>query len=106
MNENPDYISQHVVPRSKNLKKLRACLNCKLIKEVEKFEENGCENCKNLVTSENCHNYLTQTFDGMIGVAKSNISRNESWVARYNDIENLVTGIYAVNVYGTTQDEM
>eukprot|EP00808_Paulinella_micropora_P021313 g73988.t1 len=85
-----------------NLKNLRACLQCKLIKTARQFEEKGCENCPNL-TEENIPfaDYTTPTFQGMIAM----MDPEHSWVARWQSggkMEGIATtkGMYAIAVTG------
>ena len=39
-------MSSEMVPT--NLKQLRACLKCALVKTFDQFYQNGCENCEEL----------------------------------------------------------
>ncbi|EDO41912.1 predicted protein [Nematostella vectensis] len=84
----------------KELRNLRACLLCSLIKTLEQFEYDGCENCeKYLRLKNNKENILSCTspnFDGVISI----ISTEDSWVARWQRIESKVKGCYAVSVTG------
>ncbi|KAK3737517.1 hypothetical protein QZH41_010629 [Actinostola sp. cb2023] len=90
----------------KELRNLRACLNCSLIKTLEQFEYAGCDNCERyLRLKNNKENILACTspnFDGLISV----ISPEDSWVSKwqrigmYNVFDNLVKGCYAVSVSG------
>ena len=67
------------------LKALRACLRCGLVKNYIQFEENGCENCDMLNmkdSSKAVHKCTTPYFEGMIGLTDP----QGSWVAKWNGV--------------------
>ncbi|KAF7987374.1 hypothetical protein HCN44_003136 [Aphidius gifuensis] len=84
----------------KDLKGLRACLNCSLIKTVDQFEIDGCDNCDGFLHMKNNRENVTEctssNFDGMIAV----MSPEDSWVAKWQRISTLKKGIYAISVSG------
>ena len=55
-----------MVPRE--LKGLRACLRCNLVKTMDQFYKHGCENCKQECDMENnkdeVYKYTTASFNG------------------------------------------
>ena len=69
-----------------NLKHLRACLRCGLIKSFEQFKQEGCENCDNVLhfrgQVEVISACTTDDFQGMTAV----INPDRSWVARWQHI--------------------
>eukprot|EP00462_Mataza_sp_D1_P000813 CAMPEP_0175095908 /NCGR_PEP_ID=MMETSP0086_2-20121207/4429_1 /TAXON_ID=136419 /ORGANISM="Unknown Unknown, Strain D1" /LENGTH=100 /DNA_ID=CAMNT_0016369233 /DNA_START=12 /DNA_END=314 /DNA_ORIENTATION=- len=77
---------------------LRACLQCKLIKTQDQFQDNGCENCPNF---QDLSTFTTPTFHGVVMMAKP----TKSWVARWQRQERLVRGLYALQVVGSVQEE-
>ena len=46
----------------KNLKQLRACISCGLIKTYDAFQGSGCENCPQI--RHNVDDYTSTTFEG------------------------------------------
>ncbi len=93
----------------KDLRQLRACLSCSLIKvraikwdpryfnkvtkaipiflqTFEQFENDGCENCEAFLAlrhnRENVYDCTSSNFEGMVGMAKP----DDSWVAKWQRI--------------------
>mmetsp|Transcript_9789 Transcript_9789/g.16056 ORF Transcript_9789/g.16056 Transcript_9789/m.16056 type:complete len:121 (+) Transcript_9789:104-466(+) len=89
-----------VVPTELN--KLRACLSCSLVKNADQFLKHGCENCA--FFGEKRKDYLNDctsvSFDGLISL----MHPTESWVARWQRIQKLVPGCYAIKVRGELPD--
>ena len=81
-------ITKYVYPKTK--KKLVACKGCHLIKSIEQFKKEGCENCsKNRENKEVID--FTSDFKGFIAVTDP----KKSWVAEYKlHSKDLVPGIY------------
>ncbi|KEJ82939.1 Spt4/RpoE2 zinc finger protein [Oxytricha trifallax] len=76
-----------------SLKKLRACLDCHFIRNDHQFLEDGCMNCKaqdydNEVMAER----TSANYQGIICVMQN----KESWVSRFNNLQNKVPGAYAL----------
>jgi len=84
----------------KDLRNLRACLVCSLIKTFDQFEFDGCENCDDFLrmrnNRENVYACTSTNFDGMIAV----MSPEDSWVCKWQRISRFVKGIYAISVSG------
>jgi len=72
----------------------RACLRCKLIKTVDEFDKNGCENCEEL--GDKWSQWTTPSFTGIIAL----MNDDKSWVAKYQRIRRLRPGLYAIAVKG------
>ncbi|KAL4002631.1 Transcription elongation factor SPT4 [Acanthocheilonema viteae] len=87
------------IPR--DLRNLRACLLCSMIKSVEQFEMDGCDNCERYLgmkgDEEKVSECTSSNFDGMIAATVP----EESWVCKWQKINRKVKGIYAVSVSGT-----
>jgi len=86
-----------VVPS--DLKKLRACLRCYLIKTEHQFTENGCENCPFLRLEEDrdsVQQCTTTSFEGVVSM----INTKDSWVARWEKLGALYPGCYAIQANG------
>jgi transcription elongation factor SPT4 len=57
-----------IVP--KDLRHLRACLVCSLVKTVEQFELDGCDNCESFLGLQNNRDAIddctSSNFDGLV----------------------------------------
>jgi len=84
----------------KDLRQLRACMVCSLIKTLEMFEQDGCDNCDDFLllknNRDNVFDCTSTNFDGMIAL----MTPQESWVAKWQRINRCVRGIYAISVSG------
>eukprot|EP01137_Pigoraptor_chileana_P014191 Opistho-2@68529 len=86
-------------------KDLRACLVCALIKTYNQFEEDGCDNCRELGISskldwaEEC---ISANFDGTISLMEP----KNSWVARWQGLQSYKPGCYAISVSGLLPDHV
>ena len=68
-------MSNYIYP--KDLKKLKACVDCHLVKTLPQFQKEGCDNChfsKNELSEK-----LTSKFKGIIAITDP----KKSWAARY-----------------------
>lgn len=98
-----DDLSRAPVPNQ--LKGLRACKRCGLIKTYEQFYEEGCENCPFLEMAEfpeRANSCTTPFFEGMSAVADP----RESWAARWIRVDQFVPGVYAITVTGTLDQDI
>mmetsp|Transcript_75362 Transcript_75362/g.67649 ORF Transcript_75362/g.67649 Transcript_75362/m.67649 type:complete len:114 (+) Transcript_75362:79-420(+) len=90
----------YVVP-NKGGGRLRACLNCKLIKSQDDWL-NGCENCQSSVDIYGDYdNWTTPSFTGMCAL----MNDQKSWVAKHQRIMRLVPGLYAIATKGRLSKE-
>uniref|UniRef100_A0A2P2HWK1 Transcription elongation factor SPT4 n=1 Tax=Hirondellea gigas TaxID=1518452 RepID=A0A2P2HWK1_9CRUS len=84
----------------KDLRGLRACMICSLIKTMEMFEQDGCENCDEFLNMknnrDNVYDCTSTNFDGLIAL----MAPDDSWVAKWQRINRNVRGIYAISVSG------
>ncbi|KAK7499151.1 hypothetical protein BaRGS_00009698 [Batillaria attramentaria] len=91
-------MSLQTVP--KDLRNLRACLLCSLVKTIEQFEFDGCDNCEDYLHMKGnrdvVYDCTSSNFDGLIAM----IGPEDSWVAKWQRIERFVRGCYAVSVTG------
>ncbi|XP_033111526.1 transcription elongation factor SPT4-like [Anneissia japonica] len=91
-------MSLETVP--KDLKHLRACLVCSLIKTVDQFELDGCDNCEEFLHMKGSHDLVfdctSSKFDGLISL----MSPDDSWVGKWQRINRNVKGCYAISVSG------
>jgi len=67
-------------------------LTCKLVKTLEDFRENGCDNCSEY--DGPLDDYTTQNFHGLVAIMKP----ETSWVARVQRADK--KGLYAIVVVG------
>jgi len=82
-----------------DLRNLRACLNCSLIKTLEQFEKNGCENCPMNIKGQRALvlEATTTSFEGIISM----IDPEKSWVTQWQRIDRrYAKGAYAIAVHG------
>nr|CAG4643679.1 EOG090X0NWO [Ilyocryptus agilis] len=90
----------------KDLRSLRACLVCSLIKTFDQFEMDGCDNCDEFLrmknNKENIYDCTSTNFDGMVAL----MSPEDSWVAKWQRINRKVKGVYAVSVSGRLPDSL
>ena len=67
----------------KDLRQLRACLVCSLIKSFDQFERDGCDNCESVLTlrrnRDNVYDCTSANVEGMIASCKP----EDSWVCRW-----------------------
>jgi len=86
------------IPR--DMRNLRACLLCSMIKSVEQFETDGCDNCEKYLfmkgDSDKVFECTSANFDGLIAATQP----EESWVCKWQKIDRKSKGIYAVSVSG------
>ncbi|KAH9628821.1 hypothetical protein HF086_004981 [Spodoptera exigua] len=89
-------MSLETVP--KDLRGLRACLVCSLIKTFDQFEYDGCDNCDEFLrlknNKDNVYDCTSNNFDGMIAV----MSPEDSWVCKWQ--HRFCKGVYAISVSG------
>lgn len=80
------------------LKNLRCCIACRLVKTLEQFYQQGCENCHFLNLEgdrERIEDCTTTEFQGMLGV----VDPNGSWATRYAFMQQeRVPGVYSLAV--------
>ena len=87
------------------MKRLRACKRCALIKTVDQFYDDGCENCPFLRLENNLGKVMECTsayFEGMIAL----VNPQGSWVAKWQRIVTNVPGLYAIEVLGELPTDM
>lgn len=84
----------------KELRNLRACLLCSMIKTIDQFELDGCENCEQFLgmkgNRDMVYDCTSANFDGMIAM----MNPEDSWVAKWQRINSLSKGMYAISVSG------
>ncbi|XP_055374563.1 transcription elongation factor SPT4 [Condylostylus longicornis] len=84
----------------KDLRGLRACLVCSLVKTFDQFEYDGCENCEEFLrmknNKDNVYDHTSNNFDGLIAL----MTPDDSWVAKWQRITRFTRGMYAISVSG------
>ncbi|KRY42759.1 60S ribosomal protein L7a [Trichinella spiralis] len=85
----------------KDFRNLRACLVCSMIKSIDQFESQGCDNCEQFLSMKHdrdkVYDCTSANFDGMIFLTDP----DDSWVGRWQMISKKKIGIYAISVSGT-----
>lgn len=102
-----DVDPRSVVPNSHRAG-LRACLGCRMVKTADQFVHYGCENCPHLDmqnSREQVNECTTTNFEGMIVITDPSRPR-ASWVAKWNKLDRMSRGVYAVEVHGELPDDM
>uniref|UniRef100_A0AC35GM12 Transcription elongation factor SPT4 n=1 Tax=Panagrolaimus sp. PS1159 TaxID=55785 RepID=A0AC35GM12_9BILA len=88
------------------LRQLRACLVCSLIKTFEQFVRDGCDNCEPFLQmrndSERVQEATSNSFNGMIGA----MDNEASWVCKWQKINKKVPGCYAISVTGSLPSDL
>ncbi|XP_067113450.1 transcription elongation factor SPT4 isoform X2 [Osmerus mordax] len=73
----------------KDLRHQRACLLCSLVKTIDQFEYDGCDNCESYLqmkgNREMVYECTSSSFDGVIAM----MSPEDSWVAKW---QRIITG--------------
>ncbi|XP_055607255.1 transcription elongation factor SPT4 [Uranotaenia lowii] len=84
----------------KDLRGLRACLVCSLVKTFDQFEIEGCENCEDFLrlkgNKDQVYDCTSNNFDGLIAVMQP----DDSWVCKWQRINRFNKGVYAISVSG------
>nr|XP_033778524.1 transcription elongation factor SPT4 isoform X2 [Geotrypetes seraphini] len=77
----------------KDLRHLRACLLCSLVKTIDQFEYDGCDNCDAYLQMKGnrdmVYDCTSSSFDGIIAM----MSSEDSWVSKWQRIGNFKPGI-------------
>ncbi|GAB1608172.1 transcription elongation factor SPT4-like [Argonauta hians] len=84
----------------KDMRNLRACLLCSLVKTFDQFEYEGCDNCDDHLHMKNNRDAVyvctSSNFDGLISM----MGPEDSWVAKWQRISRFTKGCYAISVTG------
>jgi transcription elongation factor SPT4 len=79
---------------------LRACMVCSIIQLQSKFISSGCPNCEPILSMaaspDTVAEVTSSNFNGMIAMTNP----RDSWVAKFQRLDNYVPGVYAVQVLG------
>jgi len=85
----------------KDLRNLRACLLCSMVKSFDQFEADGCENCERYLSMkqdrDKVYDCTSANFDGIMAL----MNPTDSWVAKWQKLHRKAKGIYAVSVSGS-----
>ncbi|KAI5149487.1 transcription elongation factor SPT4 [Enteropsectra breve] len=83
--------------------KLRACLNCSVLKPATYFKTYGCPNCPFLQTNKhrNFENTTSASYKGVIGM----LNPEMSWVAKWQRVSKYTPGLYAMTVEGELNED-
>mmetsp|Transcript_17961 Transcript_17961/g.35370 ORF Transcript_17961/g.35370 Transcript_17961/m.35370 type:complete len:131 (-) Transcript_17961:233-625(-) len=86
------------------MKGLRACIVCMLVKTTDQFYEHGCPNCTFLdwEVREIVEGATTKSYEGLVAMMQP----KESWVAKWQRIDRFIPGMYAIKVNEEASDEV
>jgi transcription elongation factor SPT4 len=90
-------LAQASVPT--NLRSIRACKRCGLLKTLEQFYEDGCENCPFLTMGDDADKVsrcTTAFFEGQAAI----MDPRDSWSAKWIRVDAHLPGVYALQVTG------
>ena len=76
-----------------DLRNIRACKRCGILKTTEQFYEQGCENCPFLDMPEDMrmvNNFTTAFFEGHVAV----MDPRESWAAKWIRVDAYLPGTF------------
>ena len=93
------------MPTSVSQSKLKACMSCSLIKTVQQFVMDGCENCSFMGyrgDRERVTACCTSSFTGTLVSLKPRVS----WVAKWQRVSSFVPGAYAVSIDARMPDDI
>mmetsp|Transcript_548 Transcript_548/g.1132 ORF Transcript_548/g.1132 Transcript_548/m.1132 type:complete len:129 (-) Transcript_548:159-545(-) len=96
-------LAEASVPNS--LRGIRACKRCGILKTLDQFINEGCENCPFLDMIDNPEraNMCTSAFyEGQAAL----MDPRESWAAKWIRVDNYLPGVYALSVTGTLDREI
>ena len=97
------YLADASVPN--NLRTIRACKRCGLLKTQEQFYDDGCENCPFLDMADNIervNSCTTAFFEGQAAI----MDPRESWAAKWIRVDGYLPGVYAITVTGELDREI
>ncbi|KAK2955874.1 putative Transcription elongation factor SPT4 [Blattamonas nauphoetae] len=86
-------------PLDINPRHQRACLVCGLVKTMQQFVAEGCENCSYLQMKKNRErvaSYTTTNFKSLVAVTDP----KASWTAKWIQSDTFIPGCYAIIVTG------
>ena len=82
---------------------MRACLSCSFVQEGPKFKTKGCPNCDEFLNMKNSPDTVSDCtsaiFEGLLCVNRD-ADQNRSWVLRWQRLQGMVPGLYAIKVVG------
>jgi transcription elongation factor SPT4 len=88
-----------------NLRAIRACKRCGILKTQEQFYEDGCENCPFLDMADNMERVNTCTtafYEGQAAI----MDPGQSWAAKWIRTDIFLPGVYAITVTGSFTPEI
>lgn len=82
------------MPNTHKEKQLRACVGCRLVMSDQQWKDKVCPNCGDQELG------ITANFTGLVSI----FMPSSSWVAKWNNKDNLLPGIYAINIDDSPMD--
>lgn len=90
-------LANSIAPSS--MKGIRACKRCGMLKTMEQFLNDGCDNCPFLDMADNperCALCTSAFFEGQVAI----MDPRESWMAKWIRVDNFLPGVYAIEILG------
>mmetsp|Transcript_95099 Transcript_95099/g.266278 ORF Transcript_95099/g.266278 Transcript_95099/m.266278 type:complete len:141 (+) Transcript_95099:65-487(+) len=96
-------LAQASVPNA--MRGIRACKRCGILKTLDQFVNEGCENCPFLDMADNperCGACTSAFFEGQAAI----MDPRESWAAKWIRADNYLPGVYAIAITGQFDREI
>ncbi|KAK0273282.1 transcription elongation factor spt4 [Friedmanniomyces endolithicus] len=88
-----------------SLRTLRACMICSIVLPQSKFNREGCPNCETFLelrgNLDGIQEATSQVYEGLVTVTDP----SQSWVAKWQRLQDYAPGTYAIKVVGVLPDE-
>eukprot|EP00548_Thalassiothrix_antarctica_P000829 CAMPEP_0194147086 /NCGR_PEP_ID=MMETSP0152-20130528/22513_1 /TAXON_ID=1049557 /ORGANISM="Thalassiothrix antarctica, Strain L6-D1" /LENGTH=127 /DNA_ID=CAMNT_0038847775 /DNA_START=96 /DNA_END=475 /DNA_ORIENTATION=- len=97
-----EQLAESAAPSS--LRGVRACKRCGILKTMEQFMNEGCENCPffDMNDIDGVNRYLTAFYEGQAAV----MDPQESWAAKWIRVDSFFPGVYAIQVTGALERDI
>ncbi|KAJ1982894.1 transcription elongation factor spt4 [Dimargaris xerosporica] len=93
-----------ILPQDK--RQLRACLLCSLIKNVNQFQQSGCENCEDILRLRGHPSRVMECTSSNFSGYAALMRPEESWLGRWQRISKNAKGLYAAQVTGRIPEDV
>lgn len=78
------------------MRRLRACVRCHLVKSERQFAKQGCDNCPMFQRKEYAvGEYTSPNFEGLVALT----GPRQSWISRHLNLAKFLPGAYALKLH-------